>query len=248
MSILLFGRAEWSTGPTQAGTLSECSSEGRDVGYQWRRDWCKSGAQESSVQEDIPNEEGVRSNGGWEVFCDWGDGCCEYAKPLLLSVVQKKRVCAYPWAPWSVAALSGASSSGSRPAFAPWDNWVARTGFSWKSTGGGGAGAAEGGHSEGSSGCTGSRAPIRRGLDLWRSWCDRPSIASAVQGVVSGGCSEDGRQLWAHWETVGTVCSDSWARDKWSHLDTRRSFGRFRRFPEFLRPMPDSHCCFAFSQ
>ena len=32
-----------------------------------------------------------------------------------------------------------------------------------------------------------------------------------------------------------------------SGLDTRRSFSRFRRFPDPLRLIPDSHCCFAFS-
>ena len=31
-----------------------------------------------------------------------------------------------------------------------------------------------------------------------------------------------------------------------SSLDTRRSFGRFRRFPEPLRLIPDSHCWLAF--
>ena len=51
------------------------------------------------MQEDIPNEEDVRGNRGWEVFRDWGDGCREYVKPLLLSVVQEERVRAHPWAP-----------------------------------------------------------------------------------------------------------------------------------------------------
>ena len=54
---------------------------------------------ENSVKEDVQNEEGVRGNGAWEVFCDGGVRCCEHAKPLLLSVVQKKRVRAHSWAP-----------------------------------------------------------------------------------------------------------------------------------------------------
>ena len=202
----------------------------------------------SSVEEDVPDEEGVRGNRAWEVFCDGAVRCCQYAQPLLLSVVPKERVRAYPWAPWSVEAFPGASSLCSRPAFASWDTWVARAGFSRKSIDRRWAGEAEGEYTEGCSCSTGSSASVCRGLDLWRSWCDRPSVASRDEGVLPGGLAEDGRQLRAHWETVGTVCANRWASEAWSRLDTRRSFGRFRRFPEPLRLIPDSHCCFAFSQ
>ena len=174
--------------------------------------------------------------------------CSQYAEPLLLSVVPEECVSAYPWAPWSVAAFPGASSRCSPPALASWDTGVARTGFSRKSNGRRRAGAAEGEHSEGSSGSAGSGASVCRGLELWRSWCDRPSVASPDDGVLFGRWVEDGRQLWAHWETVGAICANRWASESGSRVDTRRSFGRFRRFPEPLRLPTDSHCCFAFSQ
>ena len=246
MSLFLFGRAEWSAGPTKAGTLAE-SSESWDVGHQRRRDRCKSGAPESYVEKDLPDEEGVCGNGDWEVFCNGAVRCCEHAKPLLLSVVPEERVRAHPWAPWSVAAFPGASSLCSRPAVAPWDTWVARSGFSRKSIDRRWAGVTEGEHSEGSSGSAGPRTSICRGLDLWWSWCDRPSIANRDEGVLSGGWAENGGQLRPHRETVGAVCANGWASETWSRLDTTRSFGRFRRFPEPLRLIPDSHCCFAFS-
>ena len=244
MSAFLFGRAEWSA---KAGTLSE-SSESWDVGHQRRWDRCESGAPEKSVEEDVPDEKGVRGNRAWEVFCDGAVRCCEHAEPLLLSVVQEERARAHPWAPWSVAAFSGASSLCSGPALAPWDTRVARVGFPRKSTGRRWGGAAEGEHSEGSSGSAGSRASIRRGLDRWWSRCDRTPVACLDKDVLPGGRSENGRQLRPHWETVGAVCANRWASEAWSCLDTGRSFGRFRRFPGPFRLIPDLHCCFAFSQ
>ena len=72
-------------------------------------------------------------------------------------------------------------------------------------------------------------------------------VASSSEGVVLGGRNEDGRQLWTRWEAVGAVCANRRASESISSLDTGWSFGRFRRFPEPLRLMPDSHCCFAFS-
>ena len=46
---------------------------------------------------------------------------------------------------------------------------------------------------------------------------------------------------------VGAVCPNRRASELRSSLDTGRSFSRFRRFPEPLRLMPGSHCCFVFS-
>ena len=46
---------------------------------------------------------------------------------------------------------------------------------------------------------------------------------------------------------MGAVRANRRAREYGCRLDTRRIFGRFRRFPEPLRLIPDSHCCFAFS-
>ena len=63
----LVGRAEWSAGPAKTGTLTEFA-ENWDVGHQRGRDKCKSGAPESSVEEDGPDEEGVRGNRAWENF------------------------------------------------------------------------------------------------------------------------------------------------------------------------------------
>ena len=244
------GRAEWtewSTGPAKAGTLTE-SAESWDVGHQRRRDRCKSGSPESSVEENLPDEEGVRGNRAWEVFCDGAVRCCQHSKSLLLSIVPEECIRAHPWAPWTVAAFSGTSSLCSWPALASWNTWVARAGFPRKSIDRRWAGAAEGEDSEGSFCSPGSGASVCRGLDLWRSWCDRPSVASPDECVLPGGWVEDGRELRSHWETVGAVCANRWASKSGSCLDTRRSFGRFRGFPEPLRLIPDSHCCFAFSQ
>ena len=46
---------------------------------------------------------------------------------------------------------------------------------------------------------------------------------------------------------MGAVFANLRASELRSSLDTGRSFGSFRRFPEPLQLMPDSHCCFAFS-
>ena len=109
MSAFLFGRAEWSAGPAKAGNLSE-SSEKWDVGHQRRRDRCKCGAPESSVEENLPDEKGLRGNGAREVFCDGAIRCCQHAQPLSLPVVPQECIRTHTWAPWSVAAFSGASS------------------------------------------------------------------------------------------------------------------------------------------
>ena len=84
-------------------------------------------------------------------------------------------------------------------------------------------------------------------LDHWWSWCRWPSIASFDKGVLLGGRAEDGRQIWTDREAVGTVCANRLASQYQSSLDTRRCFGRFRRFPEPLRRNFDSDCCFALS-
>ena len=60
-------------------------------------------------------------------------------------------------------------------------------------------------------------------------------------------CLVVGRQLWTSRKAVGELCANRRASEERSSVDTRRSFGRFRRFPEPLRFIPDSHCCFAFS-
>ena len=46
---------------------------------------------------------------------------------------------------------------------------------------------------------------------------------------------------------MSAVCANRRATEYKSILNARRSFSRFRRFPEPLRLIPDSHCCFAFS-
>ena len=186
-----------------------------------------------------------RSSGG---FLWRGRQMLPTCPAILLPVVPQECVRTHTWAPWNVAAFSGASSLCPWPAFAFWDTWVARAEFSRKSIGRRWVGAGEGGDWEESSCGTGLRASVCRGLDLWRSWCDRPSVAGPDECVLPGGWVEDGRQLRSHWETVGTVCANRRASEAWSRLDTRRSFGRFRRFPQPLRLIPDSHCCFAFSQ
>ena len=154
---------------------------------------------------------------------------------------------AHTWAPLSVAAFPGPSSLCPWPALASGDTWVARAGFPRKSIEWGWAGASEGENSKGSSFSTWSWASVCRELDHWRSWCHWPSVASFIERVLLGRRNEDGKQLWARWETVGAVFANSRANDTRSSLDTIRSFGRFRRFPEPLRLIPDSHCCFAFS-
>ena len=72
-------------------------------------------------------------------------------------------------------------------------------------------------------------------------------VASSDKGVLLGRRAEDGRQQWTSREAVGADCANRRASEYRSSLDTRRSFGRFRRFPEPLRLIPDSLCCFAFS-
>ena len=151
----------------------------------------------------LTDEEGIRGNRTWEVLCDGAIRCWQHAQPLLLSVVPEECVRAYPWAPWSVAAFSGTSSLCSWPALASGNTWVARAGFPGESIDWGWAGVAEGEDSEGSFCITGSRASVCRGLDFWRSWCRRSSVASPDKGVLLGGRNEDGRQLWTCGEAVG---------------------------------------------
>ena len=50
------------------------------------------------------------------------------------------------------------------------------------------------------------------------------------------------------WEAVDAVRANRLASQHWGSMDSRRSFGRFRKFPESLHFIPDLHCCFAFSQ
>ena len=66
-------------------------------------------------------------------------------------------------------------------------------------------------------------------------------VSCLVDGLKMGGSYGLIEKLWAQFVlTAGSVKREvAW---------TTRSFGRFRRFREPLRLIPDSHCCFAFSQ
>ena len=67
-------------------------------------------------------------------------------------------------------------------------------------------------------------------------------VSCLVDGLKMGGSYGLIKKLWAQFVLAAG------ASELGSFLDTRRSFGRFCRFPEPLRLIPDSHCCFAFSQ
>ena len=191
---------------------------------------------EGPVQENFADEEGSRGNWAWQALRDRTIRCCQYTQPLLLSVVLEECVRAHTWAPWKVAAFSGTSSLCPWQALGSGNTWVARVGFPGESVDWRWAGAAEGEDSEGSSCSTGSRASVCRGLDLWRSWCRRPSVASPDKGVLPGRCLEDGRHLWTHRETVGAVCANgsvsaevAWTRNEVvvGSIDFRNPFVSF---------------------
>ena len=166
---------------------------------------------------------------------------------FLPSDVPAECVCAHTWTSWSVAAFPGQSSLCPWSASAFGNTWVARVGFPGISIEWGWAGASEGENQKGSSCTTWSWASVCRGLDHQRSWCRGPSVARSGKGVLFGRRAEDGRQRWNSRGAMGAVCANRRASEYRSNLDTRRSFGRFRRFPEPLRLIPDSHCCFVFS-
>ena len=63
-----------------------------DVGHQRRRDRCESGASESSVEEDVQNEEGVRGNGGWEVLVTGASDAANMPSHSYCRLCRKKRV------------------------------------------------------------------------------------------------------------------------------------------------------------
>ena len=67
-------------------------------------------------------------------------------------------------------------------------------------------------------------------------------VSCLVDPLKMGGSYGLIKKLWAQFVlTTGSGNTEvAWT--------LRRSFGRFRRFPEPLRLIPDSHCCFAFSQ
>ena len=84
-------------------------------------------------------------------------------------------------------------------------------------------------------------ASVRGGLDHRWSWCCWPAVANSDKGVLLGRCTEDGRQQWSCWEAVRGVCVNRRASQHWNSLDLWRRFGRFRKFPESLRLIPNLH-------
>ena len=48
-----------------------------------------SGAPESSVEENLPDEEGLRGNGACQVLFDRAIRCCQYAQPLFCRLCRK---------------------------------------------------------------------------------------------------------------------------------------------------------------
>ena len=65
-------------------------------------------------------------------------------------------------------------------------------------------------------------------------------VSCLVDAMKMGGSYRLVEKLWA-------VCANRRASELRNSLHTGRIFGRFRRFPEPFHLMPDSHCCFAFS-
>ena len=57
------------------------------------------GAGKICRRKHLPDEKGLRGNGAGQVYCHRAIKCCEYAQPVLLSVVPKECVRAHPWAP-----------------------------------------------------------------------------------------------------------------------------------------------------
>ena len=157
-------------------------------------------------------------------------------------------LCAHTWTLWSVAAFPRQSSLCPWSAPASRNTWMLCAGFSRKSILWGCSGASEGEDQKRSS-CGGwPWASVCGGLNHRWGCCCWLSLASSDKGVLLGGCAEDGRQQWTECVALGAACANRRSSQYWGSLDSWRSFGRFRRFPESLRLIPDLHCCFAFSQ
>ena len=155
----------------------------------------KSSLSSCVVKAHIQDEEGVGGERSGSVLRHWGYWCSWQTEPFLLSGLSKRCLGVDAWSSWDLATLSGGETFCPWPTIETGDSWLAGFGFwrnppQWKW-----AGAAKRAHPPRSSGSSGSRVSLCRGLNCGRIWSPGCDVTSCCESVVANWSSAIGRAV-----------------------------------------------------